>query len=119
MLFRSGSFCERSRKSLIHLRRDSEGLNWNPQRTFKGWEGCDKEDSELEGENEEGEAFGSATYAISVGTLSLVMPLLPGQVLMISTSSGVEVYTTATLHSVSHLHCRPNTILENVELVSA
>lgn len=43
------------------------------------------------------------SYAISVGTLSDVIPFPPGQVLMISTSSGVEVYTAATLYdSQSH-----------------
>lgn len=75
---------------MIHRRRGSEGLNWKPQRTFSGCDGCEWELSESDGE-QAGEAFGSTTYAISVGTLSLVMPLLPGQVFMISTSSGVEV----------------------------
>lgn len=42
-------------------------------------------------------AFGGKSYAISVGTLSDVIPFPPGQVLMISTSSGVDVYTAATL----------------------
>lgn len=40
---------------------------------------------------------GDLEYPISVGTLSDVIPLLPGQVLMMSTSSGFDVYTTATL----------------------
>lgn len=42
-------------------------------------------------------AFGPKSYAISVGTLSEVIPFPPGQVLIISTSSGVDVYTAATL----------------------
>lgn len=41
--------------------------------------------------------FGGKSYAISVGTLSDVIPLPPGHVLIISTSSGVDVYTAATL----------------------
>ena len=40
------------------------------------------------------------SYEISVGTLSDVMPLPPGHVLMISISSGVEVYTAATPEKV-------------------
>lgn len=76
---------------MIHRRRGSEGLNWKPQRTLRGCDGCESDDCDADGENEGGVDAGGATYAISVGTLSEVMPLLPGQVLMISTSSGVEV----------------------------
>jgi hypothetical protein len=44
-----------------------------------------------------GAAPAGSSYEISVGTLSDVMPFPPGHVLMISTSSGVDVYTAATL----------------------
>lgn len=66
----------------MHRRRDSSGLNWKPHLMLGGVVS---------------RAFGGKSYAISVGTLSDVIPFPPGQVLMISTSSGVDVYTAATL----------------------
>ena len=67
---------------MIHLSRDSSGRNWNPHL--------------MVGSDPSGAVEG-ISYAISVGTLSDVIPLPPGQVLIISTSSGVDVYTAATL----------------------
>lgn len=68
----------------MHRRRDSSGLNWKPHFAVGSAPSAE---------------FGGKSYAISVGTLSDVIPLPPGHVLMISTSSGVEVYTAATLQN--------------------
>lgn len=70
----------------MQRRRDSSGLNWKPHLTL-GLVVVVVLAAEPVGRS----------YEISVGTLSEVMPLPPGQVFMISTSSGVEVYTAATL----------------------
>jgi hypothetical protein len=48
-------------------------------------------------------AFAPTSYEISVGTLSDVIPFPPGHVLIISTSSGVDVYTAATLFASQSL----------------
>lgn len=66
----------------MHRSRDSSGLNWNPHFTVGSAPVV---------------SLAGKLYAISVGTLSEVIPLPPGHVLMISTSSGVDVYTAATL----------------------
>lgn len=67
----------------MQRRRDSSGLNWNPHLIFGSAPSLE---------------FGGKSYVISVGTLSDVIPLPPGHVFIISTSSGVEVYTAATLY---------------------
>lgn len=66
----------------MHRNRGSSGRNWHPHFIMGSVPGGDP---------------GGLEYPISVGTLSDVIPLLPGQVLMISISSGFDVYTTATL----------------------
>lgn len=73
----------------MHLSRDSSGRNWNPHL--------------IVGSVPSGAVEG-VSYDISVGTLSDVIPFPPGQVLMISTSSGVDVYTAATLKYVRNEH---------------
>lgn len=70
----------------MQRRRDSSGLNWKPHFTLGSL-------SEA--------LLAGMSYDISVGTLSDVMPLLPGQVLIMSMSSGLDVYTAATLGQVS------------------
>jgi hypothetical protein len=71
---KGGNRCARSRKSFIHLNRGSEGENWKPH--FICWPPFG------EGERELADPFVplllGATYAISEGTLSEVMPLPPG-----------------------------------------
>jgi hypothetical protein len=71
----------------MHRNRDSSGLNWKPHFTVGSVPAA---------------ALDGRSYEISVGTLSEVMPLPPGHVLMISMSSGVDVYTAATLHPGQH-----------------
>lgn len=69
--------------------RDSSGRNWKPHFTAELALPPDSSDFDA--------GVGASVYAISVGTLSEVIPLPPGQVFMISISSGVPVYTAATL----------------------
>lgn len=63
----------------MHRNLDSSGLNWKPHFTV----GVEEEAPPA--------PDGGISYEISVGTLSDVMPLPPGQFLIISMSSGVDV----------------------------
>jgi hypothetical protein len=90
----------------MHLNRVSSGLNWNPHFIpCAGFVDVSSEDVEpLDG--------AASVYPISVGTLSDVIPIRhqpllhtlgeggapfpPGQVLIMSISSGVALYTAAT-----------------------
>ena len=84
----------------MQRRRGSEGENSKPQRVLRAGLGDEVPEEEVDVEDAPGAAE-AYEYEISVGTLSLVIPLLPGHVLMISTSSGVDVYTVATLDGIS------------------
>lgn len=75
----------------MHRNLDSSGLNWKPHFTV----GVVEEEVPAPEPDD-----GGISYEISVGTLSEVMPLPPGQFLMISISSGVDVYTAATLYHI-------------------